>query len=92
MRGFDAGQPTGFINRSQKRQLGPQSQQIDCDTRATPLGSAESAPTSDWVTRDPALGSYHYNWQTSKAWAATCRRFTVGLDDGTRHSADFSFR
>ena len=37
-------------------------------------------------------GWWSYTWATSKAWAGTCRRMTVRLDDGTGHSALFDFR
>jgi hypothetical protein len=40
-----------------------------------------------------ASGHYSYGWATSAAWAGTCRRFEVKLNDGTTtlHSADFMF-
>ena len=37
-------------------------------------------------------GSYHHVWKTSGDWAGTCRRLTLGFDDGSRYSADFRFR
>jgi hypothetical protein len=67
----------------------PQSQQIDCVTRATVGDTEPTESNAGWVPQ-PA-GSYHYDWKTTKSWAGTCRRLTVGLDDGSRHSADFSF-
>ena len=41
---------------------------------------------------DPATGLYQFNWQTDRAWAGTCRRLLVRLDDGSLHSADFRLR
>ena len=71
----------------------PQSTQIDCASGVSAVvADAGATSPGGWVIRDPATGSYHYNWKTSKAWAGTCRRLTFTLDDGSRHSADFSFR
>ncbi len=41
-----------------------------------------------------AAGSdtYTYVWKTQKAWAGTCRQFTLGLNDGTTHTALFDVR
>jgi PKD repeat protein len=69
----------------------PQTQQIDCVSRKILLGSAATATDGAWVIQDPVSGQYHYNWKTSKAFSGTCQRLTIGLDDGTRDSADFSF-
>lgn len=39
-----------------------------------------------------ASGHYTYGWQTSGAWAGTCRQFSLQLNDGSAaHTADFSF-
>jgi hypothetical protein len=37
-------------------------------------------------------GNFHYNWQTAKPWAGTCRRLTVTFADLTAESADFQFK
>ena len=35
---------------------------------------------------------YTYGWRTAAAWAGTCRRFELKLNDGTAaHTADFRF-
>lgn len=39
-----------------------------------------------------AADTYTYVWKTQKAWAGTCRQFTLGLNDGTTHTALFDFR
>jgi hypothetical protein len=31
-------------------------------------------------------------WKTSKASAGTCQVFTLGLTDGTFHTADFQYK
>ena len=39
-----------------------------------------------------ASGHYTYGWQTSAAWAGTCRRFDLTANDGTAaHSGMFMF-
>jgi hypothetical protein len=42
-------------------------------------------------TVNPPIGQYVYLWKTDKAWAGTCQRLDLTLDDGTTHSASFSF-
>ncbi len=41
---------------------------------------------------DALTGLYQFNWQTDRAWAGTCRRLSVRLDDGTMHNAEFRLR
>jgi hypothetical protein len=49
-------------------------------------------PGSSEFTFDPLTGLYQFNWKTDKAWAGSCRRLFVRLDDGTVHTADFQLR
>jgi microsomal dipeptidase-like Zn-dependent dipeptidase len=44
------------------------------------------------LTYDASTGYYQFNWKTEKAWAGSCRRLLVRLDDGSTHSADFLLR
>ena len=69
----------------------PQTQPIDCVSRGAVPAITPAAADGAWVIQDPVSGEYHYNWKTSKVFAGTCQRLTIGLNDGTRHSADFSF-
>jgi microsomal dipeptidase-like Zn-dependent dipeptidase len=46
-------------------------------------------PGASQFAYDPVSGRYQFNWKTDKAWAGTCRRLLVRLDDGTLHSAEF---
>jgi hypothetical protein len=40
----------------------------------------------------PGSNHYYYGWQTSAAWAGTCRLFSLSLNDGTPpHTAVFMF-
>lgn len=70
----------------------PTSAPADCST-GTANGTAEPAsdPGESKLTYDPTSGTYNYVWKTEKAWAGTCRTFTLGLDDGSTHQATFRF-
>ena len=35
---------------------------------------------------------YRYVWKTDKSWAGACRKFSLGLTDGTTHVALFQFK
>lgn len=41
---------------------------------------------------DPTSDQYVYVWKTDKSWAGKCATFSLRLDDGTTHSALFTFR
>jgi virginiamycin B lyase len=70
----------------------PQSEPIDCTTGAQ-LGPADPVPSgSGALTYDPVANRYTYSWTTDPAWADTCRRFALGLSDGTFHFALLDFR
>jgi CheY-specific phosphatase CheX len=49
-------------------------------------------PGASQFSFDPITGLYQFNWKTDKAWANSCRRLLVRLDDGTVHSADFHLK
>src|SRR5215203_3315723 len=71
----------------------PKSQRIACDSTA-PIDRIEqtvSAGASN-ISYDVATGQYIYVWKTTKAWKGTCRQFTMKLDDGTVHRANFKFK
>ncbi|WP_328954694.1 PxKF domain-containing protein [Kitasatospora purpeofusca] len=70
----------------------PSVQQTDCTTGApigTPAPAASAGGSS--LQYDPATATYTYVWKTDKAWTGTCRTFTLGLNDGTTHTARFRF-
>jgi Tol biopolymer transport system component len=71
----------------------PKSQQIDCDSSA-PIDSIKQTMSAgvSTLSYDAATDSYTYVWKTEKAWAGTCRQFTMKLDDGTVHQANFKFK
>lgn len=65
----------------------------------TPTGTGESGTDVPTVTAgqsslqyDPTTGQYTYVWKTDKAWAGKSGTFTLTLDDGTTHTAKFTFK
>jgi hypothetical protein len=66
---------------------------IDCDTGAA-LDEIEETVTTNAssLSYDAGSQTYNYVWKTASAWAGTCRRFILGLNDATQHYADFKFR
>jgi hypothetical protein len=74
----------------------PSSRRINCTTGAyigssSPTDTAGGSSLSYDPTVNPPLGQYVYVWKTAKSWAGTCRELSVTLDDGTTHTAKFSF-
>jgi hypothetical protein len=72
----------------------PRVQRIDCATGA-PVDEIETladTPGASTLTYDSGSDTYQYVWKTDKAWAGTCRRLVLGLNDSSDHGADFRFR
>jgi len=46
---------------------------------------------NSYLSYDSSLNQYNYVWKTDKAWAGTCRVFSMKLIDGTTHTALFNF-
>jgi len=67
------------------------SAEVPCAADA-PVDLVEETTDSTAGLRYSGDGWWSYTWSTAKAWAGTCRRMTLRLDDGTRHSALFDFR
>ncbi len=70
----------------------PKSQQITCDS-AAPLAPVEEtvSPGGSSLTYDGGADQYIYVWKTEKSWVNSCRQLLIKLNDGTTHSASFSF-
>lgn len=74
----------------------PKSMPVNCDSSSS-SDALESTVTAGGSslnydpTVNPPLGQYIYVWKTDKAWAGTCRRLDVKLNDSTIHSAYFHF-
>jgi hypothetical protein len=67
------------------------SQTVDCTTLA-PTGDAPSpldSPGGTGLTQNDA--EYHINWQTSAAWAGSCRRVTLRVPAASNPVAYFRF-
>lgn len=57
----------------------------------TPIEETVSA-LANAFSYDASTSQYVYVWKTDKAWAGTCRKFTLTLADGTAHEALFRFQ
>ncbi len=70
----------------------PAVQQVSCATRI-PLNTATLTDTAggSGLQYDATTDTYTYVWKTSKAWAGTCQKFILGLNDGSTHTATFQF-
>jgi len=62
---------------------------VSCPSWAPHSVKESSLPVG--LSYNAATKHYLYGWQTSGAWAGTCRRFDLQLKDGTTHSATFQF-
>ncbi len=71
----------------------PTVQTISCTT-GTPTSEIETTVNAGGSSLSYSSGNQQYNyvWKTDSAWAGTCRRLILTLNDGTRHEADFKFR
>ena len=65
--------------------------EVPCNAEA-PVDVVEETTDSTAGLKYTGDGWWSYTWATSKAWAGTCRRMTLRLDDGSAHSALFDFR
>jgi hypothetical protein len=75
----------------------PKSSPVDCSgaTSEDALEETVTAGSSSLhydATVNPPVGQYIYVWKSDKNWAGTCRRIDLKLNDGTTHSALFTFK
>jgi hypothetical protein len=70
----------------------PKSARITCDTQVVDTIEQTVTASSSGLAYDTATGQYSYVWKTEKAWAGTCRQFTLRLNDGSDHVANFQFK
>ena len=68
----------------------PAVQQVSCATGA-PVNTSTETDTagSSGLQYNATTNTYTYVWKTSKAAKGTCQVFTLGLTDGTVHTALF---
>jgi hypothetical protein len=63
---------------------------VGCTTGdVDPIEVPVTNPGASQFTYDPVSDQYQFNWKTERAWAGTCRRLLVRLDDGSVQAADF---
>jgi len=70
----------------------PATQRIACDSTAPVDAVEETVTSTSSLTYNASTDTYSYVLKTDKSWAGTCRRATLTLLDGSKHSADFLFR
>ena len=71
----------------------PKAQRIDCQTGVEINEVTETVTAgASSLSYDAGSGTYHYVWKTEAAWAGSCRRLQLGLNDSSAHSADFRFK
>ena len=69
----------------------PTSRPTGCSGMTDDVVTAAAAGNST-LQYDAASDTYTWVWKTDKAWAGGCRTLTVALDDGTEHTALFTFK
>jgi hypothetical protein len=70
----------------------PTVQQVSC-TSGAPVNTGTETDTAgaSGLQYDATTGTYTYVWKTAKAAKGTCQVFTLGLTDGTVHTANFQY-
>jgi hypothetical protein len=69
----------------------PTSTPVACPSWAAHLVNAAGPGATAGLSFSSASGHYVYGWQTSAAWAGTCREFQVVVKDGSARTATFLF-
>ena len=70
----------------------PSSTPVSCPAWTPHSVPAAPAGSSSGLSYNAPNNQYRYGWQTSAAWAGTCRTFSLQLNDGTApHTATFMF-
>lgn len=71
----------------------PASQEIACGS-GEPSGDPASVvyPGNSGLEYDESSDVYSFRWKTDREWSGTCRRLMLLFNDGSVHTADFSFR
>jgi len=70
----------------------PQSGVITCDASMPAQDLTDTNTNNSGLSYNASGDQYSYNWQTSSAWAGTCRQLVVTLNDGSVHIANFKFK
>ena len=64
--------------------------QCDPDDVVDPV--EETSTANKGLTYDALTDTYTYVWKTDKSWKGKCGTFTLKLDDGSEHTADFQLK
>lgn len=70
----------------------PSSAAYACGAGPTDAIDQTVAATTSGLQYDPTANQYIYTWKTDKGWVGTCRKFSLGLADGSTHVALFQFK
>ena len=71
----------------------PLMQPMDWDTSGTSGDTIATVTAgSSSLSYDPTSGQYTHVWKTDKARSGTCGQLVVMLNDGSAHTATFSFK
>jgi hypothetical protein len=52
----------------------------------------ETSTANSGLTYNALTDTYNYVWKTNKSWSGKCGTFTLKLNDGSVHTADFQFK
>ncbi len=70
----------------------PSSVEVSCPGEAPHLVAGAHEGTPPGLVYGLGSSHYYYGWETSPAWAGSCRQFSLTLNDGTpAHTAVFEF-
>ena len=63
-----------------------------CDTGDAVDPIEETSTANNGLSYDALTDTYTYVWKTVKSWKGKCGTFTLKLNDGSEHTADFVFK
>ena len=64
----------------------------ECDPDADVDAVETTTTANNGLTYDAATDTYTYVWKTDKGWKGKCGVFTLKLNDGSEHTAEFQFK
>jgi hypothetical protein len=70
----------------------PKSVQVSCATAPAVAGTEDPTTYAPGLVFIPIIEQYIYVWKSDPAWAGTCRKFILRLNDGSEHVAYYTFR
>jgi hypothetical protein len=72
----------------------PSSEEVDCKTPTTTLGSSEVAvgQGGNPLGYSSLTNTYTFKWSTNASWAGTCRKFSMQFTNGPQAYVLFKFK